>query len=930
MSVSVIVMKHGRRAALVCTWMTILIVSVALVGWLVQSRLLSGLGSSYIPMAPNTALSFLALSMTLLLLDRPTRLAHIAAGTLSSAVVLIAFLRLMEFLFGLEIGVDRWFINPPPEKFLQIPLARMAFFTSVNFFFVGSAIFLLSMQPARRSTENLAGLLAFVSMLLGLAFCASYLMGRPLLYSSGVIPMALNTALAFLTLGSAVVLDLLVTSLDRQRAAGKTPAMEVDRKILAGFGSALAAVFVVSIISYHNTLQAINSTRLVAHSHEVLAEMQATLSTVRDVESAARGYVLTQSSELLEDFHAATQRIDGHIEHLRDLVVDNPVQLALLDSLEPLVRERIQLSTESVNLCLRQGPAAAQEIIHQGAGIAAMARISNLIEIMSTKERLLLAARREEQEADARNTILTFSLLAVLVVLILAAIHVVVHRDLVGRQRAEEELRRASEEIRDLYNNAPCGYHSLAGDGTFVAINDTELAWLGYTREEVIGRLKFTDVISAKSIPAFEKNFPEFKQRGVMNDLEVEMQRRDGSTFFVSLSSTAIKDANGNYLSSRSTMFDITPRKRAEELFRSLLESAPDAIVIVDPQGRIKLMSEQVEAMFGYRREELYGEVVETLMPHRFRQNHPRHRDAFLASPRVRPMGVGLELYGLRKDGTEFPVEITLGPLGSGDDILICAAIRDITERKEIENQIKRLNHDLERRAQELEAANKELEAFSYSVSHDLRAPLRHIDGFADLLRQHSADRLDEKGKRYLQTISRAAKQMGQLIDDLLVFSRVGRAEMVKTTVSLSVLVQEALTTVRNAEAKGRIIEWKILPLPDVQGDPSLLRQVFVNLFSNAVKYTRKRTHASIEIGSLTQGNNAEHVIYVRDNGVGFDMSYAHKLFGVFQRLHSSSEFEGTGIGLANVHRIIARHGGRTWAEGEADKGATFFLSLPA
>lgn len=911
---------EGRRIVLLCSWITGAIASAAIVGWLANVRALASFHDSSAPMAPTTAFNFVALSAALLLLDRPSNMRRIVARTCAFLAFVVALLHLGEVLLAL---------TPLADSGQSTPVSRMALFTSVTFIFTSTSLLLLSFPPARRNLENIAGLFAVVSALLGLSFSTGYVLGTPILHGNTALPMTLSTAIAFFTLGSGILTSLFVKDLNRRRDEHQ-PRLAVDRKILTGFALALAAVLIVCILSYDNTVQAIDSMRLVVHTHEVLAETHGVFSAVKETESAARGYIITGNEDVLREFTSANQRVDEQLHRLRSLVRDNHAQVALIDSLEVLIRRKRQFNESVVVSYKHSGRAAAEQLIRPGVGIEIMAGIKEVIARLDEREQTLLRQRAAEQERTSRNMIVTFALLAALVVSTLAAIYVVVHRDLLGRQRAEEELRRASEEIRDLYNNAPCGYHSLNADGVFVAINDTELAWLGYTRDEVVGTLRFTDVISATSIPTFEKNFTEFTQRGFVNDLELEMKRKDGSTFFVSLSGTAIKDTNGNYLSSRSTMFDITPRKQAEGLFKNLLESAPDAIVIVDAQGSIKLMSQQVEAIFGYQREELYEKKVEILIPERFRENHPFYREAFLASPSARPMNVGLELCGLRKNGTEFPVEISLAKLGSGDNILVCAAIRDITERKKIENQIKGLNRDLERRAEELEAANRELEAFSYSVSHDLRTPLRHIDGFADLLHHHSADRLDEKGKRYLQTISTAAKQMGQLIDDLLAFSRVGRTEMVKTTVRLSLLVDETLHTLRSGEAKGRIIDWKIFPLPDVQGDPSLLRQVFVNLLANAVKYTRQCTHACIEIGSMTHGNDSEHILYVRDNGVGFDMSYAHKLFGVFQRLHSSSEFEGTGIGLANVRRIIARHGGRTWAEGEVGKGATFFFSLPA
>ncbi|NGZ61002.1 MAG: hypothetical protein CV081_10940, partial [Nitrospira sp. LK265] len=245
----------------------------------------------------------------------------------------------------------------------------------------------------------------------------------------------------------------------------------------------------------------------------------------------------------------------------------------------------------------------------------------------------------------------------------------------------------------------------------------------------------------------------------------------------------------------------------------------------------------------------------------------------------------------------------------------------DITERR-------RVTSELQRRGELLEAANKELEAFSYSVSHDLRAPLRHIDGYAALLRKSVEPSLNDKAARYLQTISDSAKQMGQLIDDLLVFSRMGRQEMLHTTVDLDQVIRHILADLR-LDLQGREISWTIAVLPEVQGDPAMLRQVFMNLITNAVKFTSTRPIAAIEIG-VEHHTSTEIVLFVRDNGVGFDMQYASKLFGVFQRLHRGNEFEGTGIGLANIRRIVHRHGGQTWAEGVPDKGATFYVLLPA
>jgi len=251
----------------------------------------------------------------------------------------------------------------------------------------------------------------------------------------------------------------------------------------------------------------------------------------------------------------------------------------------------------------------------------------------------------------------------------------------------------------------------------------------------------------------------------------------------------------------------------------------------------------------------------------------------------------------------------------------------EVEQRKQREGEIRKLNQKLANRAAELESSNKELESFAYSVSHDLRAPLRHVVGFSELLQKQAASLLDDKSQRYIKTILDSAKKMGKLIDDLLSFSRIGRAETKKSLVNLEQLVKDVVSEIEQ-ETRGREIAWKIDALPVCYGDRSMLMLVLANLVSNAVKFTRMRTRAEIEIG-CADGDNDDLEVFVRDNGAGFDMQYANKLFGVFQRLHRADEFEGTGIGLATVQRIIHRHGGKVRAEGAVDQGATFYFSLP-
>jgi len=266
-------------------------------------------------------------------------------------------------------------------------------------------------------------------------------------------------------------------------------------------------------------------------------------------------------------------------------------------------------------------------------------------------------------------------------------------------------------------------------------------------------------------------------------------------------------------------------------------------------------------------------------------------------------------------------------PADQQDIEALSVAFVEALNRRRAERKINRLNQELSRQVRQAEAANNELEAFSYSVSHDLRAPLRHVTGFVELLHKRDLGALDEKSRHYLQVISQAAEKMGMLIDDLLAFSRMGRAEVMANRVDPGRMVEEIITELKG-ETEGRDVVWEVGPLPPVEADPAMLRLVMTNLLTNALKFTQSRPRATIEIGAVAD-QPGETLFFVRDNGVGFDMRYADKLFGLFQRLHDPEEFEGTGVGLANVRRIVHRHGGRTWAEGAVDKGATFWFSLP-
>jgi PAS domain S-box-containing protein len=375
---------------------------------------------------------------------------------------------------------------------------------------------------------------------------------------------------------------------------------------------------------------------------------------------------------------------------------------------------------------------------------------------------------------------------------------------------------------------------------------------------------------------------------------------------------------------------DITERKAAEMAqlqLVAIVNSTDDAIIGKTLDGIITSWNSGAEKIFGYTAAEMLGQTVLKLIPP---ERQTEETDILARIARGERL-TQFETIRVRKDGSRVDVSLTISPILDGTGRIIGASkiARDITERKRVREQIQRLNADLEQRVAErtaeLEAANKELEAFSYSVSHDLRAPLRAVSGFAGIVIEDFGGQLPAEGQRYLERIRSGGQRMGELIDDLLAFSRLSRQPLNRQLVDTRRVVQAALDETR-AQREGRDLDLNVGELPACHGDPALLKQVWVNLVSNAVKYTRGKIPAVVEIGSARE--NGETVYFIRDNGTGFDMQYAGKLFGVFQRLHRDDEFEGTGVGLAIVQRIVHRHGGRVWAEAAVGRGATFYLTF--
>jgi PAS domain S-box-containing protein len=370
--------------------------------------------------------------------------------------------------------------------------------------------------------------------------------------------------------------------------------------------------------------------------------------------------------------------------------------------------------------------------------------------------------------------------------------------------------------------------------------------------------------------------------------------------------------------------------KAARQSLAALIASAMDAIITIDSEQRIAIFNPAAEQMFGYAEAEMLGEPLGRLLPDRFRTVHAGQVKTFGTTGETRrAMGALTSVTGIRKDGEEFPLEVSISRHESAGKRYFTSILRDVTERVRAEDEVRRLNADLERRVAErtaeLEAANRELESFDYTVSHDLRAPISRIAGFSAMLRDEFGEQLGERGRDLLQRIGSAGQKADQLVEDLLELSTSTRKEMQRSQVDLSALARRLLDGLQKAEPD-RKVEFRIEAGLSARADPGLMRVVLDNLLRNAWKFTSRRDPARIEVGSVRR--EGSRAIFVRDNGVGFDMSGAAKLFAPFQRLHSEQEFEGTGIGLATVQRVIHRHGGRISAESAVGEGTTFYFTV--
>lgn len=731
----------------------------------------------------------------------------------------------------------------------------------------------------------------------------------------------------------------------------------IENKILSGFVLSVLALISIGGLSYRTTTNLITTDNRVAHSRQVIATLESGLAILTDLETKQRGFLLTGNAQFLSDFLKAQAKVGGWTETVRKLTADNPGQQHRLDNLATLIAQRLAMLNGRIKLRQEHGlQAAAADVSALLEGNALMDQVwSGIADMKAAEERLLSQQQNAAQTAAKRSLILILAGSLLAGVVGLAAV-VMIRKDLEKRTKVEQELLESRNLFESMLDNIPAIVFLKDVAGRYLFVNRRFEQVNGRSRGEVIGKNVF-EVSTDQSLAAIADGH---HQKVISSQAAVEVEEAvvypDGPHPHLAVK-FPVRDATGKIYATAGISSDISERKKVEQIhlhFRALFESLPGLYLVLKPDLTIVAVSDAYLKATMTKRAEILGRGIFDVFPdnpddpgatgvanlrasfNRVLQNTATDTMAIQKYDVRRPDGAFEERFWSPINspvaGVNGQIEYIIHRVEDVTDFMrqkqTAAGAGDLRARLEqMEAEIFRSSQEVQAINQKLREANQELEAFSYSVSHDLRAPLRHIAGFVDLLQKNSGQQLDDRGRRYLGIINKSAGQMGALIDDLLVFSRMNRMELRRAKVASNSLLDEAKNTFQN-ETAGRRIRWKITALPEVDADASMLRQVWMNLVGNAIKYTRTRDPAEIEVG-CTDADNGEFVFFVRDNGVGFDMQYVNKLFGVFQRLHRSDEFEGTGIGLANVRRIVSRHGGRTWAEGKMDGGATFYFSLP-
>lgn len=716
-----------------------------------------------------------------------------------------------------------------------------------------------------------------------------------------------------------------------------------DKTLLrSGLGISLLLLTGVGAASYFNTRQLAANRYWVEHTYQVVQTISQVDSGIKDAERGRRGYILTQNQEFLQIYRNGIQTTQASLHRLGTLTADNPQQQQRLAVLHPLVKERMRSLEQSIDLSPSNLEAQAA-LTNQG--IQVQRTIQTLLREMENEEQALLQQRSQATDASLAATKLINILGYGFSFALLTLIYVLLEQEIRQRKQAEIAIKQYAEEVEDLYNNAPCGYHSLDAAGILVQINHTELKWLGYERSEVMGK-KFTDFLTPESQHLFLTQFAELIEQGWSHNLELEVRCKDGSILPVEVNATALKDASGHYLRSRSTLMDIRERKQAEAAlrtsearFRSLSEAAPIGIFMADAQGYTTYVNRRAQEICGYS-------LTESLGYGWMQSVHPDDFAWMLTQWRSDCAEMRGSIYNdirfVHRDGSIRYGRIQSAPIVDANRVLaFVGTIEDITESR----MVAQLKNE-----------------FVSTVSHELRTPLTAIRGSLGLLAAGVYDRKPDKAKRMVQVASEQSDRLVRLINDILDFQRLesGKVRLVRQSCNAATLLQQAVETMRPSAEQNQITFCLRVASIQLWAAPDAILQTLTNLLSNAIKFSPAQTtlYVSVELvgaepdsdspvamvdppdcsnGALPSpahlpSSPPPYALFaVHDQGRGIPADKLELIFEQFQQVDASDSRQkgGTGLGLAICRKIVEQHGGKIWAESALGEGSSFYFTLP-
>lgn len=726
------------------------------------------------------------------------------------------------------------------------------------------------------------------------------------------------------------------------------------------FTLGLLIIIFVHILDYRQTTGLVRQFAAVKESQQTLNNLEKLASTLKDIQRAHRGYVITEKAEFLNPYQQGIDVLPTIFQKVQNAFAQDTRNRIVVDSLDSLILQKVDYVEDAI-VQVNTGR-KNQAIEGIAIGKAIFDRMMNLIARLEQNQRDTVGALQKQikKEADANITVVIAGLISSSILLLLAMAMVYRAQSKVSKlsrvlDEANKELSTSNEELRTTLEQLELTSEKIHATSRELSLREKELLlaqriaktgsvyWNTKTDE-----IRFTEPfaaiwnldqnhlhnfealqsrIHADDIADFRKKLQQVRSRKPFShEFRINIEGSERNVFGVFEPYDDLEKENG-YI---GIVTDTTEAKQAtreveasEKRFRALLDAAPDPMIITSDKGIIVLINRQTEYLFGYTRDELLGSNIELLLPQNERNRFSDERATLLENPKAGRQRMALALQAVKKDGSRIPVEVSIALLFAKEGLLITASLRDITRQRQAEQRVLAANEELEKANEALKKINSELNDFSYSISHDLRAPLRAINGYSALLQEDFGSKLDENGNRVLGVIQRNAHRMDELINDLLELARLGTKPVIKQKVNMRNIIDAVLSDKTLKEGTKISIE----PMEESWGDPSLLRQVWENLLSNAIKFSS--TGASPEITVRYRRERDRQIFTVTDNGVGFDPTYSDKLFKVFSRLHAKHEFEGTGAGLAISRKIVEAHGGTISGRGELKRGAEFTFSLP-